>query len=457
MMRRQRNTIEGTTLVECHPEDSGDGSSRVVVPQGVTRIAGSAFNFRANYMSVVVPDSVERIDEDTFDTIKFTDLYGIPGGCADDFARSHSNPFHQVRFYSNAFPSRPVPRRDERRSVAEGFEPALAGALLWESPGKAEGSGVLLPRSLFDVEVQDTPDGDMMVYYHRLTVVMRTPGKLELEYYGILYDGYDPGRNTTPHTLYSDLDFEALPGMIERSKDERARCYAGMNAGNWEDYLRVALEDSKPSRLPLVAFGSFPALRYQPLPMPLYWYVLEVSGDRALLLCRDGLIPRQWDDTNVQKIHGTFITKRGKACSWETSQLRHWLREEAPELLFTGEERRFICGDGLTCLSVEEFDRCLSGDPAAEARPTGFAVGAGAFIFIPTKGTKTEYLRNAGRTIWWLRDEKGRGWFSEDDSHVACVSMDGAVMSAWCDKNIYCVRPAVWVSLEFFRGRDRGL
>ena len=457
-MQRQQNHIVGTTLVGCVPEYTGGPWHRVVIPQGVARIAGGAFSFRDNQLSVTVPDSVAQIDEKAFDTVKYTDLYGIPGGCAERFAREHSDLFHQVRFYSNAFPALPAPQPDAPRAARTGFDPALAGALLWETETAAGDAPVRLPRSLFVVEQQEHTDEKLMVFSQRQAVVMRAPGKLELEECRVTCDAHNIARHTPPLTRYAGIGFEALPGLIQRAQDARARDYAGMNADNWADYLCEASPAAAPSRHPLVRFAAYPTRRYSDERQPLYWYVLDVKGDKALLLSRDGLECRCRDDANVtMEKNGPFVNRRvGPVSPWRDSALRHWMNDWLLHGLFTEVERRWIApdgpeGDALTCLSIAQFKDFLQGDPAAEMRPTGYAVGLGASVFIPTDGTKPEYLKNAGKGIWWLRDERGEGFMAAGVGNAACVDFGGHVISQPCYDGAVGVRPSLWIGLDHWR------
>ena len=168
-------------------------------------------------------------------------------------------------------------------------------------------------------------------------------------------------------------------------------------------------------------------------PEPIDWIVLDVRGDRALLISKYCLDAAQFHSTQT-------------AVTWETCDLRKWLNGSFLDTAFTGEEASMILStslstpksaygeksggkdtvDKLFCLSSDEASHYFSSDNDRRAALTPYA------------SNRTSY------SWWWLRSPGG-----ETDAAKAIVNADGRVTTGgnWVDNND-SVRPAMWISTQ---------
>ena len=184
------------------------------------------------------------------------------------------------------------------------------------------------------------------------------------------------------------------------------------------------------------------------------WQVLDVQGDKALLIAQKGL--------DVQP----YNTKYGSV-TWETSSLRDWLNTTFLNGAFTDEEQKAIrttyvdngkaqgCDlwdtdggnntqDKVFLLSYGEakkyFDIAtpgINGPEKARIQPTKYAADQGAYV---SEEFKTADGKDATR--WWLRSP------GCNQLDAACVHSRGCVGEQMCSNKDTCVRPAMWVDLN---------
>ena len=76
-------------------------------------------------------------------------------------------------------------------------------------------------------------------------------------------------------------------------------------------------------------FGMFPQTADGEDRTPIEWIVLDVQDDRYLLISKNGLDARPYNDENV-------------SVTWETCSLRSWLNNEFADLAFSESELSFI-------------------------------------------------------------------------------------------------------------------
>ena len=189
------------------------------------------------------------------------------------------------------------------------------------------------------------------------------------------------------------------------------------------------------------------------------WQVLDVQGDKALLIARKGL--------DVQP----YNTKYGSV-TWETSSLRDWLNTTFLNGSFTAEEQKAIrttdvdngkaqgCDlwetdggnntqDKIFLLSFREakkyFDIAtpgIDGPEKARIQPTEYAADQGAYV---SEEFKTADGKDATR--WWLRSP------GCNQLDAACVHARGCVGEQMCSNKDTCVRPAMWVDCNKINSR----
>ena len=202
-----------------------------------------------------------------------------------------------------------------------------------------------------------------------------------------------------------------------------------------------------------VTFGHYPQTAAGNDMTPIEWLVLEVKGNKALLLSKYGLDAKPYNTVR-------------KDVTWENCTLRNWLNKEFMKKAFSSKEREAIlmtavdnsrnqgysgyAADGgnntvdkVFLLSCAEATKYLSvhhssifgskNNMDSRVSPTEYAKASGAIV---------NGLPADGVGLWWLRSP-GAQQFT-----AANVLSDGSFdhRSVRCDYEM--VRPALWVNLD---------
>lgn len=199
-----------------------------------------------------------------------------------------------------------------------------------------------------------------------------------------------------------------------------------------------------------VTFGTYPQTAEGNDETPIQWLVLNVEGDRALLLSRYSLDVHEFYPEHVD-------------VTWENSTLRAWMNDDFLNRAFTAEEQAAILLTELDNSSGQDYwqtsgggntqDRIFalsyaeahaffgiaykdSSHQEACAAPTDYASAKGvrsAFVSYAPDGRKNHN--------WWLRSP-GRA-----QSLASFVTGAGSLDCTGVELNTNCVRPALWVDL----------
>ena len=215
------------------------------------------------------------------------------------------------------------------------------------------------------------------------------------------------------------------------------RSYAGSAA---DKQAGITVKGIKyPTRKPLrvkvgeyVKFGSYPQNNGS-AKEPIEWLVLEVNGDEAVLISRDGLDCRQYHS--------------GGSITWEQCDLRRWLNNDFLKAAFSPEEQRRIklaevvndgnpdygtrsgnnTRDHVFCLSLAEAKRYFKNDSERRCRPTAHARNQGAWV------------DNSNGCCWWLRSPGGHQYDASRVYAGGALSPIGVNVNSDLD----AVRPAL--------------
>ena len=172
---------------------------------------------------------------------------------------------------------------------------------------------------------------------------------------------------------------------------------------------------------------------------PITWRVLDVQGDKALLVSEYGL--------DVRRYHG-----RSGDVTWEMCSLRKWLNAKFLDTALTPDEQEQIVmtrmdnpdnaeygtlggndtEDKVFLLNINEVYLYFVDDKASRVEPTAYARSHGA-----------DTSRN-GTGWWWLRSPGGLSF------NAALVNTIGGVLTHGSNVNSAgaVVRPALWVNLK---------
>ena len=201
-----------------------------------------------------------------------------------------------------------------------------------------------------------------------------------------------------------------------------------------------------------VTYGSYPQTSGGADKTAIEWIVLEVQGDKALLISRYGLDALPYN-------------KSIAPVTWETCTLRSFLNKVFLNTAFTVTEQKAIlttridnsmrqCYSGyradggndtedkIFLLSYDEANRYFGvtnstgNNTKSRIAPTGYAIKQGA----ATSSNPTAEGTAAG--WWWLRSPGDR------QGYAAFVSRDGSLFSYRVDTTTVTVRPAFWIDLN---------
>ena len=174
------------------------------------------------------------------------------------------------------------------------------------------------------------------------------------------------------------------------------------------------------------------------------WLVLDVQGNKALLLSRYAL--------DSQPYNSAY----GKT-TWEACTLRSWLNSTFFDAAFTAEEKASIlvtevdngasqnnsewhtkgCNnteDMVFLLSYNDTDRYFDDRDARICTPTNYAVSMGA-------DTRTLDDGVTDAAWWWLRSP------GESETQASFVNFDGTRYTNAVGNGYLSVRPAIWVEI----------
>ncbi|MDO4492442.1 MAG: DUF6273 domain-containing protein [Clostridia bacterium] len=187
---------------------------------------------------------------------------------------------------------------------------------------------------------------------------------------------------------------------------------------------------------------------------PIEWIVLDVQGDKSLLISKYGLDAKPYNEERTQ-------------VTWEGCTLRKWLNGKFLTEAFTGKEQSAVLvtevdnerwqgypgwdtdggndtRDKVFLLSVAEASKYFdveyfknSGaneNVKARVQPTAYAMAQGTW-------TLTEYMTAEGAEAgwWWMRSPGGNPY------SAASVRPDGSLDYYRVYIGSGCVRPALWI------------
>ena len=193
------------------------------------------------------------------------------------------------------------------------------------------------------------------------------------------------------------------------------------------------LEDHK-----IVTFGHYPQAESGMESTPIEWIVLEINGQKALLISRYGLEVKPFNSS----------------CSdvtWESCSLRTWLNETFLNKAFSTQDQRRIVlthvnnhasqgyysvsdgkdtEDRIFLLSYAEAWKYFVDNSARQCKPTKLAAAQGA------------YTSSNGNCWWWLRSQ------GSSPSSACRVDCNGALTNYNVNSSNDVVRPALWMDLS---------
>lgn len=185
-----------------------------------------------------------------------------------------------------------------------------------------------------------------------------------------------------------------------------------------------------------VSFGTY--RQNGPEADSISWVVLKVDSGKALLLSKDLIASRPWDET-------------GEHLTWDVSSIRRWLNNDFLSTAFSSAEREAIVPTALDCsdrhgygtpagsnttdrvflLSIEEFDELVKNTPWTTATPTRTAREEGA------------YANAQGHAAWWLRSP---GMTADSPAYLSSAGELGT-RAHKATERILGIRPAMWIDL----------
>lgn len=181
----------------------------------------------------------------------------------------------------------------------------------------------------------------------------------------------------------------------------------------------------------VIPFGAYKPYGISGDAETIEWRVLDVQGDKALLLSRDALDSQPYNETY------------GKT-TWESCFLHDWLNGTFLNTAFTTEEKTAIVSaernddsqDTVFLLSYEEADRYFRNEEDRICKPTDY---------VASMNGKTREIEDGCAVWWWLRT------MAEDGYQAFFVNFEGKCYTNVVANDYLSVRPALWIDLEKYR------
>ena len=221
-----------------------------------------------------------------------------------------------------------------------------------------------------------------------------------------------------------------------------------------------------------VTFGKYPQHMKSGVPAdpePISWLVLDVDGDKVLLLSERALVSKDYNSPD----HFLYEV------TWETCTLRAWLNNEFLNEAFSYQEQQAIIPTKLTnpsyvsggfvvsggndttdkvfLLSKNELEIYLTTKSSRQCYPTDYASSTGAFTgwsyIRDDSGTASDSSApgNTNKTcVWWLRSPGQIGFYAAGCDHTGNIFPGGEYVAV----KGYSVRPAVWVLSSAMTGGE---
>ena len=237
------------------------------------------------------------------------------------------------------------------------------------------------------------------------------------------------------HSLLSRNNYDDAADLLMKKKDER-RVRTWMQQMAWFPSPGECLDVHEGDVIHFGKMSPGEGKREQPIP----WIVLRRSGNKALLVTKNGVK------------NSTFMDDDSEERMWEHSWIRTWLNTEFYKTCFTKEEKRRI----QDCIT-DRGDRLGRVNEDAKVIDHVFLLNdAEASLFFSSdaarviSGTPNDvpYLlsRKDDNTAdwWWLRSP---GDMSE---YGCCVDPDGHVdrHGCWVHSTVCAIRPAILIDLR---------
>jgi hypothetical protein len=229
---------------------------------------------------------------------------------------------------------------------------------------------------------------------------------------------------------------------------------------------RIGIDD-------LVYFGRYVPDGIKSRPEPVLWRIIDISGNRALLLSELGLDGMKFTNSPV---HSGFPTDYPRICRqreltgrsfdelyaeakelrykesleyvhWECSDVREWLNGSFYTECFSENERDLITGTKLMTDSGEEIEDkifLLSRDEVEKYFPESYDRQLTISEFVKRKqkisSGKGILSMSDGLCDWWLR--------SGGETGVNYVGYDGNIGCAIEQSDTNVIRPSLWVKIS---------
>lgn len=202
--------------------------------------------------------------------------------------------------------------------------------------------------------------------------------------------------------------------------------------GNDRDVAPTETANTQPLQIgDVIPFGAYKPYGISGDAETIEWRVLDVQGDKALLLSRDALDSQPYNETY------------GKT-TWESCFLHDWLNGTFLNTAFTTEEKTAIVSaernddsqDTVFLLSYEEADRYFRNEEDRICKPTDY---------VASMNGKTREIEDGCAVWWWLRT------MAEDGYQAFYVNFEGKCYTNVVANDYLSVRPALWIDLEKYR------
>ena len=184
---------------------------------------------------------------------------------------------------------------------------------------------------------------------------------------------------------------------------------------------RMAYSASELERGQLVRLGEW-------FGEPLAWYVIDIQGDRVMLMLARDQVGRQ-----------PYNKEQEGNVTWETCTLRKWLNGEFYENAFGENEKKLIVESDVKAHRYPENQT----DPGKDTRDRVFLLSVQEFEKLVDPFVEKIFELTMNTEGWWLRS-------LGSDQRYAKGFVRGGIRFGFSDRNFdnkFNIRPVLWINM----------
>ena len=190
------------------------------------------------------------------------------------------------------------------------------------------------------------------------------------------------------------------------------------------------------------------------------WIVLDVQGDKCLLLSKYGLDSKAYNDllpagTDITELSAEDIFALNTDTTWENCTLRNWLNNDFIQMAFSADEQSIIQETSVDNSSKQGYSKWnTSGGNNTLDKLFLLSFYEMSNLYVNDPCTPTDYAIDQGAKQYGDNDSEGAHWWwwlrSPGSSQSEVICLNDNLTNAASGYSFYvgfCVRPALWIDL----------